>query len=196
MPAYPLVLASASPRRMALLKEAGFHFTVQPPDVSETQGHWFTPSEMAMRNAWSKARLISAKHPSAIVIGADTLVCRDAVVFGKPRNETDAIAMLERLQGKTHRVVTGVCLCQGRPARRRLFAVTTDVIFRALARSRIISYLKKIHPYDKAGAYAIQEHGDLIIERIEGSFSNVVGLPLERLREELARWNIQPTPAA
>jgi septum formation protein len=195
MPAYPLVLASASPRRIALLKEAGFHFAVQPADVSETQEPWFTPSEMARRNAFSKAKLTSANRPSAIVIGADTLVCLDAAVFGKPRDETDAISMLERLQGNTHRVVTGVCLCQGRPARRRLFAVTTSVVFKRLSKSRITGYLKKINPYDKAGAYAIQEHGDLIIERIEGSLSNVVGLPMERLREELALWNIPPTPA-
>ena len=96
--------------------------------------------------------------------------------------------MLERLQGRTHQVVTGVCLMRLRTHRERIFAVSSDVLFHPLAPRQIRAYLDQIHPYDKAGAYAIQEGGEKIISEISGSFSNVVGLPVEKLREELARW--------
>ena len=126
--------------------------------------------------------------PDALVLGADTLVFLDAEIMGKPRDLADARRMLARLQGRTHQVVTGVSLIHLRGHRERLFAVSTDVTFRPLTAEQIGDYLSKMNPLDKAGAYAIQEHGDLIISEISGSFSNVVGLPIERVEEELASW--------
>ena len=112
----------------------------------------------------------------------------DNEILGKPRNRADAEKMLARLQGRTHQVVTGVSLIQLRGHRERIFAVSTDVLFHPLGKAQIRAYLDKMNPLDKAGAYAIQEHGELIIAEISGSYSNVVGLPLEKLREELAAW--------
>ncbi len=108
--------------------------------------------------------------------------------MGKPRDLADARRMLARLQGRTHQVVTGVSLIHLRAHRERIFAVSTDVTFRALTAAQIDDYLAKVNPLDKAGAYAIQEHGDKIVAEISGSFSNVVGLPLDELRAELNAW--------
>jgi septum formation protein len=122
------------------------------------------------------------------VLAADTLVYIGTTLFGKPLDLDDAFRMLTQLQGATHQVVTGVCLIHLRGHRQRIFFETSDVTFRSLAPEEIRHYLARIDPLDKAGAYAIQEHGDLIIREITGSFSNVVGLPMERLKAELANW--------
>jgi len=142
-------------------------------------------------NAHRKARAVAKKNPDALVLGADTLVFRDSEILGKPRNLTDAAGMLGRLQGRTHQVVTGVCLMHLRRHRERIFAVSTDVLFHPLTKRQIRDYLGKIHPLDKAGAYAIQDYGELIISEISGSYSNVVGLPVEQLRAELATWSAE-----
>ncbi len=122
------------------------------------------------------------------MLGADTLVFLGNEILGKPRSFKAAEKMLGKLQGRTHQVVTGVCLMHLRSHRERIFAVSTDVLFHPLTRKQIRGYLKKIHPLDKAGAYAIQDAGEFIVSEISGSFSNVVGLPVEKLREELAAW--------
>jgi len=109
-------------------------------------------------------------------------------ILGKPRSHAEARRMLARLQGRTHQVVTGVCLMHLRSHRERIFADSTDVLFHPLTTGQICHYLQQINPLDKAGAYAIQERGELIIAEISGSFSNVVGLPVEKLRAELAGW--------
>src|SRR5207245_917792 len=121
-------------------------------------------------------------------LGADTIVCVGTRVFGKPTELEDARRTLAKLQGRTHEVITGVCLIQLRSHRQKLFAVSTAVTFRHLHAGQIRRYLSKINPLDKAGAYAIQEEGDEIVKAICGSYSNVVGLPIERLQEELADW--------
>jgi septum formation protein len=122
------------------------------------------------------------------VIGADTLVCLDDEIFGKPASLADARQMIGKLQGRTHRVATGVCLIHLRRFRQKMFTETTRVTFRRLDLKQIRYYLGAINPLDKAGAYAIQEKGDLLVEGISGSYSNVVGLPIERLKAELAAW--------
>src|SRR5213075_1186101 len=139
-------------------------------------------------NAYRKARAVAKKTPDALVLGADTLVHVDTRLFGKPTTFVEAERMLEGLQGRTHHVVTGICLIHLRHYRQKMFAETTQVTFRVLDSTQIRSYLQTVNPLDKAGGYAIQENGDLIVARIAGSFSNVVGLPVERLKSELASW--------
>lgn len=184
----PLILASASPRRAALLRECGLEFCVLSSSVEELAPEHLSPQELCQLNAHRKARAVAKKCPDALVLAADTLVFLDKEVLGKPASKDKAMEMLLRLQGRTHQVVTGVTLMRLRAHRESMFAVSTDVRFRPLDKKQIQSYLAKINPMDKAGAYAIQEHGEMIVEEISGSYTNVVGLPLERLQAELQDW--------
>jgi septum formation protein len=190
-----LILASASPRRSQLLAEMGVTFQVIPGNLEEAEPPFLTPVEITLRNAHGKAKSVAVRHPGELVLGADTVVCLGNTVFGKPHNFDEARGMLGQLQGKTHQVITGVCLLRWKPFCQRLFAVSTTVHFKKLPSAQIDHYLELIQPLDKAGAYAAQEHGGLIIEKIEGSYSNVVGLPVEKLREELAAWHGPPKSA-
>jgi len=183
-----LILASTSPRRAGLLREAGIPFKVVVSEAPEAHPEHLTPSEICQVNAYRKARAVAKKHPDELVLGADTVVCLGTRVFGKPVDLEEAQATLAKLQGRTHEVITGVCLIHLRLHRQKLFAARTAVTFRHLHADQIRRYLSKINPLDKAGAYAIQEEGDEIVKTIAGSYSNVVGLPIERLKEELARW--------
>ena len=184
-----IILASASPRRAELLRELGVEFTVLPSAAPEVAPEHLSPAETAQINAYRKARAVAKRFPDRLVLGADTVVGLGTEQFAKPADMADAERMLARLQGRTHQVVTGVCLVQLRRHRQRLFAVSTAVTFRRLHLGQIRRYLAAIHPFDKAGSYAIQEEGDQIVKGISGSFSNVVGLPVERLREELEAWS-------
>jgi len=183
-----LILASASPRRAELLHGVGIEFQVVPAETREATGEHLTARELCLLNGYRKARAVAKKFPDRLVLGADTLVCLDTAMFGKPANLAEAGRMLAQLQGETHLVVTGVCLVHLRTHRQRLFAESTQVTLRPLSRADIRGYLAKVNPLDKAGAYAIQEHGSMIVEKISGSFSNVVGLPVERLKAELEMW--------
>jgi septum formation protein len=183
-----LILASASPRRAELLRQLDVPFQVLPSNAPEMEDDYLSPFEVCQLNAHRKARAIAKKHQDALVLGADTLVFLGREIFGKPKNAADARKMLEKLEGKTHQVVTGLSLIQMRNYREAMFAVSTDVRFRPLTSAQIRHYLSQINPLDKAGAYAIQDHGELIVEEVSGSFTNVVGLPLERLEAELSRW--------
>jgi septum formation protein len=185
----PVILASASPRRAQLLRELGVEFEVLPSKAAEIHSRQLTALEVSRINACRKARSVASKHPDALVLGADTLVFADAALYGKPADMAAARRMLEELQGRAHQVVTAVCLLHLAAGRRRVFAETTAVTFRPLDAAGIRRYLAKVNPLDKAGAYAIQEEGALIIEKISGSYSNVVGLPIERLEWELTRWS-------
>ncbi len=184
----PLILASASPRRAELLHQLGFEFQVVPSAAAETQPEHLTARESCQLNAYRKARAVAKHHLDALVLGADTIVCLGQRFYGKPRDLADAARMLGELQGRTHQVVTGVCLVHLRAHRQRLFAETTDVTFRPLDPAGIGRYLQQVNPLDKAGAYAIQEHGELIVREVSGSLTNVVGLPLERLQAELSAF--------
>ena len=181
----PLILASRSPRRSDLLRGLGVEFQVVVGKVDEIAPEHLTPHEIAQINAYRKARVVAKRFPDALVLGADTIVCLGNRVFGKPADRVDAARMLGKLQGRTHEVVTGVCLIRLREHRQRLFAVSTRVRFRPLRTPEIQRYLGLMNPLDKAGSYAIQEHGEMLVESVTGSFSNVVGLPLEKLKEEL-----------
>jgi septum formation protein len=181
----PLILASASPRRSELLRELNTEFRVIPSNADEIQSEALSPGEMSQINAYRKARVISKKYPDELVIGMDTLVALEDTVFGKPSSLDDARQMLLRLQGRSHVVVTGVCLIHLSQQRQRIFAELTRVTFKPLSVEQIQAYHAAVNPLDKAGAYAIQERGEELVEAVEGSFSNVIGLPLERLRAEL-----------
>ena len=184
----PLILASASPRRAELLRQSSREFQVVPSDAAEIFDEQLSPWELCQLNAHRKARVVAKKHPDALVLGADTLVFLDEEIMGKPANLADANRMLTQLQGRTHQVVTGISLIHLRAHRERTFAVSTDVTFRPLTAGQIQDYLAKVNPLDKAGAYAIQERGEMIVAEISGSYSNVVGLPVEQLKSELESW--------
>ncbi len=184
----PLILASASPRRAELLKLLNVKFRVLHGTVEEVAHEHLSPLEVCQLNAHRKARVVAKTIPDALVLGADTLVFLEGEILGKPRNLAEARRMLRKLQGRTHQVVTGVCLMHLRAHRERIFAVSSDVLFHPLDEKQIRDYIAKIHPLDKAGGYALQDSGEMIVSEISGSYSNVVGLPVERLRTELELW--------
>jgi septum formation protein len=184
----PLILASASPRRCELLRHMGLSFETIPSPLPEVLHDHLSPHELCQLNAYRKARSVAKQYPDYQVLGADTLVCVDHQLLGKPTSFEDACRMLTLLQSRSHQVITGVCLLHLRSHRQCTFVESTKVTFHPLDASQIRRYLEKINPLDKAGAYAIQEHGEMIIQQINGSFSNVVGLPVERLLPLLASW--------
>jgi septum formation protein len=184
----PLILASASPRRAELLRLLKLDFRIIPSTATEVLDEQLSPFEVCQLNARRKARAVAKKNPDSLVLGADTLVFLDGEIMGKPASRADAERMLTQLQGRTHQVVTGISLIHLRAHRERIFAESTDVMFHLLDTGQIRDYLAKVNPLDKAGAYAIQEHGDLIISEMSGSYSNVVGLPVERLKGEIQSW--------
>lgn len=183
-----LILASASPRRAELLRQLGVEFKVVSSHVPEIHHEELTAFEVSQINAYRKARAVAKKLPDNLVLGADTLVYLDTRLFGKPLTLEEAYQMLEELQGRTHQVVTAICLMHLREHRQRICAESTAVTFRPLDAPKIRHYLNRVDPLDKAGGYGIQEEGDLIIESISGSYTNVVGLPVERLTSELKAW--------
>ena len=180
-----LVLASASPRRRQLLAEHGYDFTVAPADVEEIAPPHFTPREVVIWNARSKAHAIARERPDEIVLGVDTLVAFDGRIFGKPRDMGEAFAMVSELNGRSHEVFSGVCLARGVMREEHTFAEVTRVHFRQLTDAQLHAYLARIGPLDKAGAYAAQDDRGELIARVEGSFTNVIGLPMEALAEAM-----------
>ena len=186
----PFILASTSPRRAELLRQLNLNFQVVPGDAVEMAHEHLSPWELCQLNAHRKARSVAKKIPDALVLGADTLVFLGDEIMGKPADIADARRMLTRLQGRTHQVVTGISLIHLRAHRERIFAVSTDVTFRSLTAGQIDDYLARVNPLDKAGAYAIQEYGEMIVSEISGSYSNVVGLPIEQLQTELNAWPV------
>lgn len=190
MKAPPLILASGSPRRAKLMKGMGLKFRVLPSDVNEADTEQLTGRELAELNSYRKARAIAKEHPQAVVFGCDTVVYLGTDSLGKPRNLKEAPKMLRKLAGRTHAVISGCCLMQLETHRCDIFSVTTEVKFRRLTDDQIFRYLKNINPLDKAGGYAVQEHGEMIVEGIHGSFTNVVGLPVEELSDHLKAFGI------
>jgi septum formation protein len=184
----PLILASVSPRRRELLRQLDTEFLVVASDLEELHHEDLTSGEISQLNAYRKARQVAKRHPDSLVIGADTLVSLGTRLYGKPASREEAAGMLGELSGHTHRVVTGVCLLHLRSHHQQVFSETSFVTFHPLSEERIADYLDQMNPLDKAGGYAIQERGELIVENVIGSFTNVVGLPLARLREELQMW--------
>lgn len=188
----PLILASASPRRRDLLTEAGYDFEIIAANVEESHDERMPLHALTMENAAAKARHIARRYSDRLVIGADTLVAIDDCALTKPVDMNEARAMLRRLAGRTHEVCTSVAILCGAAAVERKFEVVTRVTFLPLTEAQRDKYLTLINPLDKAGGYAAQEHGDRIIANVEGSWTNVVGLPMEALAAELAALGVIP----
>jgi septum formation protein len=178
-----IVLASASPRRRELLASAGWPFCVQPAAIDETPLPRESPRSYVLRLARAKSRSIRPARPGkdTIVVGADTTVALGASILGKPASAAEAETMLRRLAGRRHEVFTGICLRQARSGREAAGVAVTHVWFRPLSPRQIAAYVATGEPGDKAGAYAIQGGAAAFVRRMEGSYANVVGLPLELL---------------
>lgn len=183
-----IILASGSPRRRELMTRAGFEFVVQTSNAAETYSEDMHPEQIAPHLARLKAQAVADSLPADelaedIVVGADTIVALGETVYGKPRDAQDARRMLKELSGKTHQVITGVCLIAGSEI--QTFAEVTDVTFRQLTDDEINAYVAGGEPMDKAGAYGIQGEGGKLVDHIDGDFDNVVGLPISRLAPKL-----------
>lgn len=177
----PILLASQSPRRSELLAAAGLDFVVRPADVDERPLPGEQALDMVQRVARDKARAVRF---DGLVIAADTIVVRDGVILGKPRDDDDAIAMLRSLSGRRHQVVTGFAVVG--PAGEVVDAVVTQVVFRPLPEAVVRAYVATGEPHDKAGSYGIQAGAAKLVQRIEGSYTNVVGLPLVEVLDAVA----------
>lgn len=187
-----LLLASNSPRRRELLLEARFKFEIFAPKIGERFDVDLTLRELTALNAIRKATAAARLHPKNIVLAADTLVAIDDLVLGKPKDKNEAVAMLEQLSGRAHEVCTSVFICHLENPRATSFYEISRVYFRRLSRPAIDNYFARVNPLDKAGAYAAQGFGKEIIDRIDGSYTNVVGLPMERTTAALADFGIEP----
>ena len=187
---YTIILASNSPRRRELLTQIGLAFAVAPSDVDERLLPGEAPKDYAERLALEKARSASERAGQAIVIAADTIVVVDRTVLGKPSDAEDARRMLMELSGREHEVVTALAVMDAATGRSSVRTSITRVWFRALTKREIDAYVATSEPLDKAGAYGIQERGALLVDRIEGCYSNVVGLPLSLLGEMLRDFGI------
>lgn len=174
------------------MREAGFEFEIIVTDAQEISEKFMIPWDLTVQNANIKATPVAQANPNKVVIGADTVVSLDNEIFGKPSDMEEAAKMLARLSGRTHIVTTGVCIFQ--KEKNENFYINTEVTFKAVSDADIIKYLEVINPLDKAGAYAAQDHGKLIIEKYSGSYTNVVGLPISELKQTLANsFQIYPT---
>ena len=178
----PLILASASPRRRELMAYTGLPFEVICADAEEIKTG--DPDALVMENARRKARAVAKQHPGRMVLAADTVVYQDGRVLGKPRDEQDAREMLRRLSGNTHTVYTGVCVI-GEDGCESVSADASKVTFVPLSEEAIAWYIATGEPMDKAGAYAVQGRAGMFVRSIEGSYSNVIGLPMALVREML-----------
>jgi len=186
-----IVLASSSPRRSELLRSAGLEFSTATCDTAEIHDPALGLAGLVTANARTKALTVAAAHPDAIVIGADTLVWLEGHALGKPSDAGQARRMLAQLAGRVHEVATGVHLVRLASRTQVGFHEVTRVRFRALDAAAIEDYLARVHVLDKAGAYALQEYGELLVESVEGSRSNVVGLPLTRTLAALRRFTAE-----
>ncbi|NLV35496.1 MAG: septum formation inhibitor Maf [Clostridiaceae bacterium] len=186
-----IILASSSPRRRELLSQAGIPFTVRPADVDEGKADFSgSPEKNAEQLAFMKALDVAKGVASGLVLGADTIVVCDDEVFGKPIDEDDARRMLNRLNAREHLVITGIALLDAAKGSAMIGHETTKVRFARLTRSEIEGYISSGEPFDKAGSYAVQGKGALLVDGIEGCYTNVVGLPLRKLFNFLKEYGI------
>ena len=185
-----ILLASASPRRKELLEQIGLRFEVEPSDYEEDIVPGSEPHEMARKLSLGKARAAARKHRNAIIIAADTFVVFGDRILGKPRTDAEAREMLRALNGQAHSVITGFTILDTETGKVLSRSVETRVHMRKLTLKEIDSYVRTKEPLGKAGGYAIQGLGAVLIERIEGDYSNVVGLPLSALAESLREFGV------
>ena len=167
------------------MDQAGIDFEVIPSPAEEIHDEKLTPADLCEENAYLKAAAVAAEYSEAVVIGADTLVFLNGIPQGKPKSEKEAFNMLKKLSGNSYHVCTGVCIIHGDHVDK--FHQLTEVVFKKLSDKEIIEYMKKVHVMDKAGAYAAQEHRERIIDEIRGEYTNVIGLPMNLLKEKLRK---------
>ena len=191
---HSLILASASPRRAALLREHRYDFNIIVAPVEEPQrlGHASTPAEFAEALSYFKARAVADGLEHGLVLAADTIAALGETIFGKPKNIKDARRILRTLSGTRHEVITGVTLLDAATGEREIRHVRTGVVMKPLSDRELSDYLATGAWQGKAGAYGIQDYGEAFVERIEGSFTNVVGLPMELVNSMLDEWGIKP----
>lgn len=187
---HPIILASNSPRRRELLRQIGLAFTTDPAYVDERVLPGEQPEAYAVRVALEKARAVAQRSRTGIVVAADTIVVLGDAILGKPANAEDAMRMLEMLSGKMHYVITGLVVIDSQSGKTLARTAWTKVWFRKLTPEEIASYVATGEPLDKAGAYGIQEKGSLLVEKIEGCYFNVVGLPVSLLGKMLQVFGI------
>lgn len=190
-----IILASASPRRKELLEKIGLIFKVEPGNYEEPVYSGLEPHEFARRISLEKAKVVAHKHKNAIVIAADTFIVFGSQILGKPLTENAARKMLEAINGRSHSVITGFSIIDTGENKTLSRSVETKVYIRKLTPSEIDAYVKSKEPLDKAGAYAIQGLGTVIVEKIEGDYFNVVGLPLSSLTEALKEFGVEALAA-
>jgi len=184
-----IILASNSPRRREILARAGIPFDMMPSDIDETLCKETSPLNLVMELSRLKARNVAENAKDFIIIAADTVVFIDSLILGKPKDEDDAFYMLKRLLGRKHTVITGVTLKKN--SAEKTFAETADVYMKPASDGDIRAYIKTGEPMDKAGAYAIQGVGSIFIEKIDGDFYNVMGLPVSRVYWELREMGVR-----
>jgi septum formation protein len=185
-----IILASASPRRKELLERIGLRFEVEPSNCGEDMQSGSNPHELARNTSLEKAKVVAGKHRNAIIIAADTFAVFGGRILGKPHTEHQAREMLETINGKSHCVITGFSIIDTDENKTLSKSVETKVYMRKLSSTEIDAYVKSKEPLDKAGAYAIQGLGAVIVEKIEGDYFNVIGLPLSALTEALKDFGI------
>ncbi len=185
-----IILASASPRRKELLEKIGLKFEVDPGNYAEDMRSGLSPGELAGEISLQKARAVAKRHKNTIVIAADTFIVFKSKIMGKPGTEAEARKMLMRLRGKTHSVITGFTILDADSGKVLTESVKTVVHIKNLTSEEVDAYVKSKEPLDKAGAYAIQGLGSVIVDRIEGDYFNVIGLPLSALAEALKEFGI------
>ena len=185
-----IILASASPRRKELLEKIGLKFDVEPSDYEEKISPGIEPHKLAKSLSLEKARLVAENYENALVIAADTFIVIEGEILGKPVTETEARRMLETINGRQHSVITGFTIMDTGNSKAISRSVETKVYIRKLTSKEIDSYVESKEPLDKAGAYAIQGLGSVIVEKIEGDYFNVIGLPLSAVADSLKEFGV------
>lgn len=185
-----LILASNSPRRAELLQSVYIPFEIIPPTITEKEDTEGDPMDIVLHNAQLKANHTSEKFPNELILAADTVVALGKEILHKPKDLSDAFSMLRRLSNKTHQVYTGICLKYPPKNIHITYCEVSEVTFKLLDDSSIRQYLTQVHCLDKAGAYAIQEHPELIIAGYKGHMSNIIGLPIEHVHKLLRKFKL------
>lgn len=186
-----LILASASPRRAELLRQAGYEFEIDAADIDERLPVPMKAEEAVRWLAHKKAQSVAERHPHDTVLAADTVIALEGKIFGKPKNSANAIQMLQTLSGRTHEVYTGISLYQGKHSHTQ--SVVTKITFRKLTLAEIKAYVATGEPLDKAGSYAIQGQCRQWVQEIQGDITNVIGLPMSYTQQVLDKMGLKPT---
>lgn len=182
-----IILASASPRRKEILGNTNLKFEVIKSDIDEVILPEESPCQVVMRLAYEKSMYIAYNNKNKLIIGADTIVCLDNIILGKPKDKLDAIEMIKKLSGRTHQVITGISLINLDANKKIIDYVVSNVKFKNLSHEDVMDYIQTNESLDKAGAYGIQGYGALLVEEIQGDYFNIVGLPISKLSDLLKK---------